>query len=123
MQGPGRFTDLFTAIDTTDVDGFMTWLTDDCSFIYGSNDPVRGAEAVRAMVDGFLSSFSAVEHRVDSIWEADGAAITEGTVTYTRDDGGSTTLPFCNVFHLADDGRIREYRIYIDPTPLGATAA
>ena len=51
------------------------------------------------------------------------SAITEGTVTYTRDDGGSTTLPFCNVFHLADDGRIREYRIYIDPTPLGATAA
>ena len=26
---------------------------------------------------------------------------------------------FCNVLHLADDGRIRDYRIYIDPTPLG----
>ena len=119
MQGYGRFTKLFNAIDTTDVDGFMTWLTDDCSFIYGSNEPVRGAEAVRAMVDGFLSSFDAVKHEVDSSWEADGAAITEGTVTYTKDDGGSTKLPFCNVFHLADDGRIREYRVYIDPTPLG----
>lgn len=118
MQGPGRFHDLFAAIDGSDVDAFMTWLSDDCSFIYGSNDPVRGADAVRSMVDGFLKSFESVSHRIDANWENDGAAITEGTVTYTTDDGGSTTLPFCNVFHLADGGRIREYRVYIDPTPL-----
>lgn len=121
MKGPGRFGDLFTAIDTADVDGFMRWLADDCSFTYASQPPVRGADAVRAMVGGFLKSFAAVEHRVDMTWESDGAAITEGTVTYTTDDGGSTTLPFCNVMHLADDGRIRDYRIYIDPTPLGST--
>jgi ketosteroid isomerase-like protein len=119
MQGPGRFRDLFTAIDTSDVDAFMSWMADDCSFVYGSTEPVRGADAVRSMVDNFLNSFASVSHRVVSNWEMDGAAITEGTVTYTANDGRSTTLPFCNVFHLADDGRIREYRIYIDPTPLG----
>ena len=118
MQGPGRFHDLFAAIDGSDVDAFMTWLTDDCSFVYGSNDSVRGADAVRSMVDGFLKSFDSISHRVDASWETDGAAITEGTVTYTTGGEGSTTLPFCNVFHLADDGRIREYRVYIDPTPL-----
>ena len=52
MQGPGRFRVLFNAIDSTDVDGFMKWLSDDCSFTYASQDPVRGHEAVRAMVDG-----------------------------------------------------------------------
>ena len=119
MQGPGPYRDLFKAIDTADVEGFMKWLADDCSFTYGSQDPVRGAEAVRAMVDGFLQSFAAVGHQVDANWEVDGTAITEGTVTYTTDDGRSTAIPFCNVFHLAEDGRIRDYRIYIDPAPLG----
>jgi limonene-1,2-epoxide hydrolase len=119
MQGPGRYRDLFKAIDTADVDGFMKWLADDCSFTYASQDQVRGADGVRAMVDGFLDSFAKVEHQVDANWEVDGTAIAEGTVTYTTDDGRSTSLPFCNVFHLAEDGRIRDYRIYIDPTPLG----
>ena len=119
MKGPGRFRELFAAIDTSDVDAFMTWLTDDCSFVYGSNEPVRGAGAVRSMVDGFLKSFESVSHRVEANWETDGAAITEGTVTYSSVDERSVTLPFCNVFHLADDGRIREYRVYIDPSPLG----
>jgi ketosteroid isomerase-like protein len=119
MTGPGRFAGLFAAIDTRDVDGFMNWLADDCSFTYGSTPPVRGAAAVRAMVDGFLANFAAVAHAVDVTWEVDGAAVTEGRVTYTGHDGRSTTLPFCNVLHLADDGRIRDYRIYIDPTPLG----
>jgi ketosteroid isomerase-like protein len=119
MKGYGRFKELFTAIDTADVDTFMSWLTDDCTFVYGSREPVRGADAVRAAVDGFLASFAAVEHRVDSTWEAEGAAVTEGSVTYIGADGSSTTLPFCNVLHLAEDGRIRDYRIYVDPTPLG----
>jgi ketosteroid isomerase-like protein len=119
MQGPGRFTPLFAAIDTSDIDAFMAWLTDDCTFVYGSGDPVRGAGAVRQMVEGFLASFAAVAHRVDATWESDNAAVTEGTVTYITTDERSITLPFCNVLHLAEDGRIRDYRIYIDPTPLG----
>jgi ketosteroid isomerase-like protein len=118
MTGPGRFAGLFAAIDGRDVDGFMGWLTDDCTFTYGSQAPVRGSADVRSMVEGFLAGFAAVEHRVESSWEAEGAAITEGTVTYTAADGRSTTLPYCNVLRLADDGRIRQYSVYIDPTPL-----
>ncbi|HSN54441.1 MAG TPA: nuclear transport factor 2 family protein [Candidatus Sulfomarinibacteraceae bacterium] len=119
MTGPGRFAGLFAAIDAADVDAFMGWLTQDCSFVYGSSEPVRGADAVRALVAGFLASFRRVTHRVDSSWEADDAGVTEGLVTYITADGREVTLPFCNVFHLAADGRIRDYRIYIDPTPLG----
>lgn len=119
MQGPGRFEGLFAAIDAGDVDGFMDWLAPDCSFVYGSSEPVRGPEAVRAAVEGFLAGFAAVSHRVNASWEVGDAAITEGAVTYSRRDGTSLTLPFCNVFHLAEEGRIRDYRIYIDPTQLG----
>jgi ketosteroid isomerase-like protein len=119
MTGPGRFAPLFAAIDNRDVDAFMGWLSDDCSFVYGSQEPVRGQAAVRAAVDGFLASFASVSHHVDTTLEVDSTAVSEGTVSYTGADGRSTTLPFCNVFHVAGDGRIREYRIYIDPTPLG----
>lgn len=118
MQGSGRFESLFSAIDNRDVDAFMAWLSDDCSFTYGSGEAVRGVAAVRDLVTAFLGSFESVSHRVDSTWEGDGAAITEGAVTYLTADGRSTTLPFCNVLHLSEDQRIRDYRVYIDPTPL-----
>ncbi|MGD8440207.1 MAG: nuclear transport factor 2 family protein [Holophagae bacterium] len=118
MNGAGRFEDLFAAIDRADVDGFMAWLDDDCSFTYGSGEPVRGATAIRQVVGAFFDTFEALAHRVDASWEVDGTAITEGVVTYTTSDGRRTAVPFCNVLHMADDGRIREYRVYIDPTPL-----
>jgi ketosteroid isomerase-like protein len=119
MTGAGRYESLFDAIDTANIDGFMSWLTDDCSFTYGSGEPVRGADAVRAVVSGFFTNFESLAHRVDASWEVDGAAVTEGAVTYTTGNGRSVTVPFCNVLHLADDGRIRDYRVYIDPSPLG----
>ncbi len=118
MTDAGRFDSLFAAIDSADVDRFMAWMTDDCIFTYGSGDPVSGADDVRAAVSSFFTAFESLAHRVDATWEVDGVAITEGVVTYTTRDGRSVTVPFCDVLRLSGD-RIRDYRVYIDPTPLG----
>ena len=118
MDGAGRFEGLFAAIDAADVDGFMGWLDDDCSFTYGSGEPIRGAAEVRQVVAAFFDNFESLAHRVDAHWEVDGTAIAEGVVTYTTSDGCRTAVPFCNVLHMADSGRIRDYRVYIDPSPL-----
>ena len=119
MPGPGLFATLFAAIDDRNVEAFAAWLTDDCRFVYGSREPVRGLPSVRDAVAAFFAAFAAIEHRLDAVWEVEGAAITEGSVTYTGHDGSRTTLPFCNVLRTAPDGRIRDYRIYVDPSPLG----
>jgi ketosteroid isomerase-like protein len=119
MTDPTRLGSLFAAIDARDVEAFAAWLTDDCRFVYGSREPVRGLPSVRDAVAAFFAAFAAIEHRLDAVWEVDGASITEGSVTYTGHDGSRATLPFCNVLRTAPDGRIRDYRVYVDPSPLG----
>lgn len=110
-------TDLFAAIDHKNADAFAAFLAEDVRFRYGSQEPVLGKAAVREAAAGIFEMFAAIAHEIDEAWVSDEAVVCEGHVTYTLPDGRSVTLPFLNVFRMADD-LIADYRIYIDPTPL-----
>ena len=110
---------LFAAIDSKDVDGFVGFLTPDASFRFGSAPAANGADAIREAVGGFFTSIKALEHSVARAF-ADGSTLfCEGNVTYTRHDGSTVTLPFADVFEMAGD-RIADYKIYMDIAPLYA---
>jgi uncharacterized protein (TIGR02246 family) len=108
---------LFKAIDAKDADSFVSYLTEDAVFRYGSGDAVKGREAIREYVAGFFGTIQALQHRVTETWGQDGSLVCQGEVTYTKLDGNEIILPFVNVFRL-DKERVRDYRIYIDPSPL-----
>jgi ketosteroid isomerase-like protein len=110
-------TQIFEAIDSKDVDAFLSYLTKDAVFRYGSSEPVQGEGAIRDYVSGFLGSLKGLRHRLLETWEGDGSLVCQGEVTYTRHDGSEVTIPFTNIFRL-DNGRIRDYLVYADPTPL-----
>jgi len=113
-----RFPALFAAVDARDVDAFCAQLTPDCSFRYGSRQPVHGLDAVSETISAFFAAFAGLAHRIDEVTEDGDRSAIEGTVTYTGHDGRELTLPFCNVLRSAPDGRIRDYRIYIDPSTM-----
>jgi ketosteroid isomerase-like protein len=98
------------------VDGFFG-LTDDAVFRYGAQEPVNGREAIRGYVDGFFGTIASLEHQVIETWKGDGSLVCRGEVAYTKLDGARVRVPFTNVFRLEGD-LIREYLVYIDPTPL-----
>jgi limonene-1,2-epoxide hydrolase len=102
-----------------DADEFAQFITEDGTFVFGNAEPVSGRTAVRDAVDGFYRSIRGLHHQVAQTWEGDGTVVAEGRVTYTRHDAGTVTLPFVNVFRL-DGELVRDYRIYIDITPLYA---
>jgi ketosteroid isomerase-like protein len=108
---------VLASVDGKKADTFASYLTDDAVFRYGSQEPVKGRQAIRDYVAGFLGTVSALEHRVIETWEGDGSFVCRGEVTYTRLDGAQVTVPFTNVFKLEGE-RIREYLVYVDPTPL-----
>ena len=108
---------LIAAIDEKDADGFVSFMTDDGTFRYGSQPPVQGKEAVRDYVTGFFGTVAALSHTVDDTWERGDTMVMCGEATYTRQDGGVVTVPYTNVFYLKGD-RIQQYLIYTDPTPL-----
>ena len=110
---------LFAAIDGMDADRFMSYLTADPVFRYGSNPPVEGKAAVREAVAGVFTMFHALSHTLVGTWAHPDAVFVQGTVQYTLHDGSTVALPFVDCFKMRGE-KIREFLIYIDPTPLAA---
>lgn len=109
--------ELLAAIDAQDAGKFASFLTEDVVFRYGSSAPVRGRQAVQDYVAGFFGSLDSLSHRLLAEWESGGAVICEGEATYTLPGGKEVTVPFVNVLGM-EDSKIKEYKIYVDPTPL-----
>ena len=110
---------LFAAIDRKDTEQFLSCIAPDATFRFGSAPAVAGHDAIGAAVGGFFDSIAGLSHEVKQTMSSGSALVCEGDVTYTRHDGSEITLPFVNVFEVAD-GLIAEYKIYIDIGPLYA---
>ncbi len=114
-----RLDSLFAAIDAKDTDTFLSFLTDDAVFRFGSAPSVTGQDAIREGVDGFFSSIAGSRHSIGNVIESGATLVSEGEVTYRRHDGSEITLPFTNVFEISGD-LVSHYKIYIDIAPLYA---
>jgi ketosteroid isomerase-like protein len=102
-----------------DTQAFLGFMADDVSFRFGNADPVDGRATVGEAVSGFFGSIKALRHDVTEMWDEGDSVICHGTVTYTRHDSSTLTVPFANVFGLRDD-LIREYLIFVDTSELYA---
>ncbi len=108
---------VLAAVDARDVDRFAGFLTEDATFRFASADAVTGRDEIREAVGAFFDSVAALRHRVEESWVSGEDLICRGEVTYTRLDGSELAVPFANVLKLLD-GRIAEYRIYVDASAL-----
>ena len=109
---------LFDTIDAQDTDRFVGFLTPDAAFRFGSAPTAVGRDAIHEAVSGFFGTVKSLEHALTKSMEHGNTIVCEGDVTYTRHDDSTVTLPFANVFEVADDGLIAEYKIYMDIGPL-----
>ncbi len=111
--------DLLATVDRKDAEGFVEFLTGDACFRFGNAEAVTGRAAIRDAVAGFFDSIVSLSHHIERIWTAPDAVACHGEVTYVRHDGQEIRLPFADVFGMRE-GKIDEYLIYIDITPLYA---
>ncbi len=111
--------ELLASIDAKDTAKFVSYLTPDGEFIFGNAPAAVGHAAVGAAVSGFFAAIRSCQHRLTATWDGPESAVGEGTVTYTRLDGSTITLPFVDVFHFRG-GKIGRYQIYMDVNPLFA---
>jgi limonene-1,2-epoxide hydrolase len=112
-----RLGELFAAIDASDTERFLSFLTAEASFRFGSAPAVFGAEAIGEAVGGFFASIAGCRHSIARIVVDGDVVICEGEVTYTRHDESQITLPFANILECAGD-LIANYKIYVDAGPL-----
>jgi ketosteroid isomerase-like protein len=114
-------TRLFQAIDNKDTEAFAAFLAADVQFRFGNADPVHGKAAVRTAVNAFFDSVKGMRHVLDKVWEIDGQVICHGTVTYTRHDSTTLSVPFANILTLRDE-LVAQYLIFVDVSALYASA-
>jgi ketosteroid isomerase-like protein len=112
-----RIRQVFATFDAKDVPALAAFMVDDVRLRLGNAEMIQGKSAFISAVDAFLGSVAGVRHEVLNVWSDGDAVIAEFNVHYGRLDGGTVTLPCCNVFRLRD-GLIAEYRSYIDATPV-----
>jgi hypothetical protein len=109
--------DVLAAVDSKDVHRFVSYLTEDCVFRFGSAPAAVGRAAIGEAVGGFFESIAGCGHAVGNVWHDEGNMVCEGEVCYRRHDGSEITLPFVNVFEFCGE-LISNYKIYIDVGPL-----
>jgi ketosteroid isomerase-like protein len=110
---------LFAAIDRQDTEAFLGFIAPEATFRFGSAPSVAGHDAIGEAVGGFFDSIAGLRHELRQTIASGSAIVCEGDVTYTRHDESEITLPFVNIFEVAD-GLVADYKIYIDIGPLYA---
>ncbi len=114
--------DLFAAIDSMDASTIAKTFAEDGSFHFGNKEPAVGREQVEQSLSELFSMLGGLSHEITGIWSGtwDGGEVkcVEAEVTYSRKDGTTTPpLPVTSTIRLAD-GSIKDYRVFMDPTPL-----
>jgi ketosteroid isomerase-like protein len=108
---------LFDSIDEKNVDVFTGFMADDAVYRFGNAEPIVGKAAIAESVRGFFDSIKSLSHDVQGSWVAGDTVICHGTVTYTRLDGSTLTIPFADILAVRD-GAISDYLIFADASEL-----
>jgi ketosteroid isomerase-like protein len=108
-----NITQLFERIDNKDVNYFSSLLDDDVLFRFGNIPGIKGKVPATEAVTNFFDSISSLSHQVDNTWSDGDTIICNGTVTYTRKDQSSLSVPFADIFIMKED-KVKEYLVYVD---------
>lgn len=119
MNGKELAQAVFGRVDAMKPEAFAELLTEDGSFTFGNFPAAVGREAAARAVGAFFAGIDGISHEIEEVWESGDTVIVKLGVTYDRKDGQSVTLPCANIW-TCRDGKIADYRIYMDVNPVFA---
>lgn len=118
------FSGLFHQVDAFAAIGAAENFTADGTLRFANYPPMVGRTAIARFVGILFELATTVEHQLHNFWEVDRTAITNGMVTFTRDDlpGGKLTVPFATV-SCFDENRalLTDHQVYLDCSALVPT--
>ena len=112
-------TEMFQSIDAKDTERFLAFLTEEAQFCFGNALPRLGRQDIAALLAGFFASIKALRHDVLNTWTVPDYVLCQETVTYTRHDGSTLSVPFVDVFSMRGT-LVKDYLIYVDASHLYA---
>lgn len=111
------YEEMFDHIDNKRMDEFLAFVTDDITLTFGNQPSATGKDQVRAALTAFWQTIEGLKHHFVNVFESSGHFIFEETVSYTRMDRHTVTVPCVTVIKF-DGERARDWRIYTDLTPV-----
>jgi hypothetical protein len=112
----------FALVDTLDSDAIATRFDPGIVLRFGNREPLVGRDAVRASFIETGRNLRSVSHRILGVWTGRDAGreviSVEADVTYRLGDGRVVSVPATSTLRLGEGGRIVDYRIFIDTTPV-----
>ena len=110
-------TEVYQSIDRADAAKFASYLTPNGSFRFANHPSVTGNQEVEDFVDGFFKSMKCISHSNLEYWATEDAVFVNGTVTYTRHNETTLSLPFSCTWKMKEH-LIDQYLIFIDSSEL-----
>lgn len=112
-----KFKQVFQAIDNSDTEAFLNYLTDDAVFRFANIPAIEGKHNIGEFLEKFFGSIKHTSHQNIKEWNAGDTWFITGTVEYTRLDGSQLKVPFANQFNMSY-GKIKDYLIFVDNSEL-----
>jgi ketosteroid isomerase-like protein len=120
VAAPAWLTGFYARVDALDTEAVLAGFARDATMRYGSGEPMRGSDAIRAGLTWLFTHYRRIGHEFLGVWESASTVLVEATVTYGTADGREIAVPALTVIEHRD-GLIDDLRIYLDPTPMGGT--
>jgi len=107
----------FAAVETNDVDTYVSLFTNDAVYQSANFPPAIGPEGIRQFATPAMERFSRVTHDIKAMWEPEkDVVITEVVLTYNRKDGKVIRLPCLDVIKF-NSGKIKSLQAFLDLSP------
>ena len=110
---------VYKAVDAKDIESYVQFFTEDCTFRFGNNPPVHGKDGIRQALQQFFPAFKSLKHETVETWNPPGFEMVEAIVTYTRHDGSKATV-FAVTIYRMQGSLAKDCRIFVDLAPLWA---
>ena len=112
--------DVFALTDAMDVAAVVALFAKDARVVFGNGQPMVGVDEIRTGTAAFYDTIAGLHHEIVHEWNFGNDTIVELKVTYDRKDGQQVTIPCTTIFHSDSAGKIDDYRVYFDVTPIYA---
>lgn len=112
--------DVFAIVDSMELAPLGELFTDDGSLYFGNMAALIGPEQIRAGVGGFYQTIGGLSHTILDEWTFGDDTIVRAEATYDRKDGRQVTIPVVSTWRHHPSGKLSDYRVYFDLTPVYA---
>lgn len=116
------FREMIALFNQLDVETALSYYTDDAYYRYGSFPPVKGRDAIRASTySSHLDFIAKMSFNILQVWELGDTVIAEMELPHELKDGRTLILPCTDIVRFEGD-KVKDFRVFIDPSPLFAPA-